>query len=295
VIVRRSPIPAHPVLAGAGAAGTAAGGPARLWLRVHGRLLAAGWRRGARYRAAALGGLVANATFGFLKASILVAAVRAGGGQLGGYDAASITAYTWLSQALLGSVNLFGRNDLADRMRDGSIAVDLLRPVDVQTASTAQEVGRALFALLPRGVPLVGLGVLVGGLRLPADVLVLATGAVSVGAAIVPSHLVVYLVAATGFWTVETRGVQLLYMVLAGFLAGLFVPVTLFPAWLLGLARATPFPSMLQTPIDVLSGRVTGVAGAAAVGAQLGWIAVALVAGQLMTRAGRRRLEVQGG
>lgn len=74
----------------------------RLWPRVHARLLAAGWRRGARYRAAALGGLVANATFGFLKASILVAAVRAGGGQLGGYDAASITACTWSSQALLG-------------------------------------------------------------------------------------------------------------------------------------------------------------------------------------------------
>jgi ABC-2 type transport system permease protein len=288
--VRRHPSPARREAESRGPAGAT-----RLWLRVHGRLLAAGWRRGSRYRAAALGGLVANATFGFLKASILVAAVRARGGELGGYDTASITAYTWLSQALLGSVNLFGRNDLADRMRDGSIAVDLLRPVDVQTASTAQEVGRALFALLPRGVPLVLLGVLAGGLRLPADVLGLAAGLVSVVVAVVLSHLVVYLVTTTGFWTVETRGVQLLYMVLAGFLAGLFVPVTLFPGWLLALARATPFPSMLQTPIDVLSGRVDGAAGAAAVAVQLAWVAGALAAGHLLTRAGRRRLEVQGG
>jgi ABC-2 type transport system permease protein len=258
-------------------------------------MFVAGWRRGSRYRAAAIGGLVANATFGFLKASILTAAVRAGGGELGGYDATSIIAYTWLSQALLGSVNLSGRSDLAGRMKDGSIAVDLLRPVDLQTASTAQEVGRALFALLPRGVPLVALGVLVGGMRLPLDPLTVALGAFSIVAGTTLSYLVVYLVAVVGFWSVETRGLQAAYMIISGFLAGLFVPVALFPHWLFSLAQATPFPSMLQTPIDVLSGRITGVEAVQGVSVQLAWIAGVLLVGQLMTHAGRRRLEVQGG
>ncbi len=268
---------------------------ARVWFRVHWRMFVAGWRRGARYRAAALGGLVANATFGFLRAGILVAAVRSGGGEIGGYDVAAITAYTWLSQALLGSVNLHGRSDLATRMKDGSVAVDLLRPVDLQTATTAQEVGRALFALLPRGVPLVALGVLVGGMRLPLDPITLMLGAVSVLAGTVLSFLTVYLVAVAGFWFVETRGLQTAYMILAGFLAGLFVPVTLFPTWLLVLARSTPFPSMLQTPIDVVSGRLGDLPATQAVLVQLAWIVAVLVAGRLLTRAGRRRLEVQGG
>ncbi|GAB3275357.1 ABC transporter permease [Kineosporia babensis] len=268
---------------------------ARVWFRIHRRLFVAGWRRGSQYRAAALGGLIANATFGFLKASVLVAAVRAGGGELGGYDAASITAYTWLSQAFLGSVNLSGRSDLAVRMKDGSIAVDLLRPVDLQTASTAQEVGRALFALLPRGIPLIALGVLVGGMRLPIDRVSLALGALSILAGTTLSFLVVYLVAIAGFWIVETRGLQTAYMITAHFLAGLFVPVTLFPGWLLTLAWATPFPSMLQTPIDVVSGRLEGLSAMSVVAVQLAWIAGALVLGQLITRAGRRRLEVQGG
>ncbi len=266
-----------------------------MWLRVHWRMFLAGWRRGARYRAAALGGLVANLTFGFLKASILVAAVRAGGGEISGYDTASITAYTLLSQAFLGSVNLSGRVDLADRMKDGSIVVDLLRPVDLQTASTAQEVGRALFALLPRAVPLITLGVLVGGMRLPLDPLTVGLGAVSVVAGTTLSFLVVYLVAIAGFWTVETRGIQVAYMVISGFLAGLFVPVTLFPGWLLATARATPFPSVLQTPIDVVSGHVSGTQAVQAVIVQLAWIVGTLVVGRLLTQAGRRRLEVQGG
>ena len=109
------------------------------------------------------------------------------------------------------------------------------------------------------------------------------------------SHLTAYLVAASGFWLVETRGVQVLYMVVAGFLAGLFVPISLFPAWLLTLARATPFPAMLMHPIDVRSGRVEGAAAAALVAEQCGWLLLVAGAGAAMTRAGRRRLEVQGG
>ena len=52
---------------------------------------------------------------------------------------------------------------------------------------------------------------------------------------------------------------------------------------------------MLQTPIDVISGRVTGFDAVQVVIAQLAWMAGALLVGRLMTQAGRRRLEVQGG
>ena len=104
-----------------------------------------------------------------------------------------------------------------------------------------------------------------------------------------------YLVAATGFWLVETRGVALLYMVVAGFLAGLYVPIAIFPAPLFWLASASPFPSMLMYPVDVLSGRVDGLASVGLVAAQVGWLVVVGALGQLMTRRGRHRLEVQGG
>ena len=43
--------------------------------------------------------------------------------------------------------------------------------------------------------------------------------------------------AAPGFWLVETRGLQILYMVVSGFLAGLFVPIWIFPQWLETVAQ----------------------------------------------------------
>lgn len=264
-------------------------------VRTYLRLLVAGFRRQSTYRLAALGGLVANTTFGLLKVALLLAAVRSSGGRLAGYDVATMSSYIWISQGLLGSVNLTGRTDIAERIRSGDVAIDFIRPVDVHLASVTTEVGRSAFALLPRGVPSVAIGALLVGMAGPASPAGYLLGAVSVVLALLVSAATVYIVGAAGFWLVETRGVAILYMVVSGFLAGLFVPIGLFPHWLHAVATATPFPSMLMYPVDVLSGRADGTAALGVLGLQACWLAVTLGVGQLATRAGRRRLEVQGG
>jgi ABC-2 type transport system permease protein len=267
----------------------------RATARVYWRLLAAGFRRQSAYPLAALGGLVANLTFGLLKVAVLFATVRAAGGQLHGYDTAGMSTYVWLSQGLLGSVNLTGRTDLALRVKDGQVAVDFLRPVDLHVATIATEAGASLFALIPRGLPSVLLGAVTIGMRLPASPVFYLLGAVSLLLGIIISAATVYLIAVAGFWLVETRGLQILYMLLSGFLGGLYVPIALFPQWLRIIAAATPFPSIMMYPIDVISG-IGGAGGAAElVLAQLAWLAGVAAIGQLLTRAGRRRLEVQGG
>ena len=87
-----------------------------------------------------------------------------------------MSTYVWLSQGLLGSVNLTGRTDLALRVKDGQVAVDFLRPVDLQAATLATEAGASLFTLLPRGLPSVLLGAVTVGLQLPAPGVLPARG-----------------------------------------------------------------------------------------------------------------------
>jgi ABC-2 type transport system permease protein len=267
----------------------------RATARVYWRLLAAGFRRKSTYRLAALGGLVANLTFGLLKVAILFATVRAAGGQLHGYTTESMSTYVWLSQGMLGAVNLDGRTDLALRVKDGQVAIDFLRPVDLQAAMLADGTGAALFSLFPRGLPSVLLGAVTVGIAMPTNPVFYLLGAVSMLLGIVLSLATVYLIAVVGFWIVETRGLQIFYMLASGFLGGLYVPLALFPQWLRITATATPFPSVMMYPIDVLSG--LGGAGTAVrlVLAQAAWLAGVAAVGQWLTRAGRRRLEVQGG
>ena len=97
------------------------------------------------------------------------------------------------------------------------------------------------------------------------------------------------------FWLVEIRGLMLLWMITAGLLCGLYLPVPWFPDWLRTIATWSPFPSMLQQPIDILAGRVVGADIATSLAIQVFWVAALLGLGQVVLRAGRRRLEVQGG
>jgi ABC-2 type transport system permease protein len=268
----------------------------RATTRIYWRLLVAGFRRQSAYLMAAFGGLVANTTFGLLKVAILFATVEAAGGELQGYDIALMSTYIWVSQGLLGSVDLFGRPEIAARIKSGDVAVDFLRPIDVQAAAITTEVGRSLFNLIPRGIPSVLIGALLVGMALPESVLAYPLGAVSILLGITVSAATAYAwVATAGFWLVETRGLQILYMAVSGFLAGLFVPIWLFPRWLEVLAQATPFPSMLMYPVDIVSGRADISHSLVLIGAQVAWLAGIGAVGQVLTRAGRRHLEVQGG
>ncbi|UIJ35019.1 ABC-2 family transporter protein [Allobranchiibius sp. GilTou73] len=260
-------------------------------LAPYGRLFAAGIRQQTTYRLAMLGGLVANTTFGLLKSVILLAAVRAGGGNLHGYAVGTMATYVWLSQGLLGSLNLTGRTDLADRIKSGAVVTDFLRPISLQWGTVATDVGKAVCALLPRGAPSMLIGYLFVGMTIPHRPLPWVLGAVSLLLGITVSWASVYLVASAAYWLVEIRGLQVFYMMVSGFFAGLLVPISLFPHWLLVLASSTPFPSMLQYPIDVFTGR----GGVGLITAQVGWLALVGTVGHVLTNAGRRRLEVQGG
>lgn len=258
-------------------------------------LTGTGWRRWSAYRSAAFAGAFTNTVFGLIKAAITMGAVGAAGGMLAGYDAVTGATYAWLAQAFIAPVNIFWSNDLVDRIRTGDIAVDLARPVEPQLAYLATDLGRAAFTLVPRGAPPLLVGALVTGLALPAEAMPYLLGALSLAIAVVISFGCRWLVSLAAFWLVEMRGVATLYLVASNILCGLVVPVHWFPDWLARLAAATPFPSMLQAPIDVVMGRVTGTAALGVVGVQLAWAIGVLLAGRLVWSLAVRRLVVQGG
>lgn len=264
-------------------------------MRTYFQLAAAGFHRYSTYRMAIAAGVVTQSVFGFIRVSVMFAAVAAAGGELAGYDQQQASTYVWLGQALLAPVALFGWTELADRIRTGDIAVDLARPVDVQLSWWSADLGRALFQLLTRGLAPLLIGALTIGLALPASWTAYPLGLVSLVLAVSVSFAVRFGVNLIAFWTLDVRGFIGLYLVVAGPFSGLYVPVHLFPDWLKTIAYATPFPSMLQSPIDVLSGRAIGADALLLVGVQAGWlVALTVFTRWLMTRAARR-LVVQGG
>ena len=255
----------------------------------------AGFRRYSTYRLATLAGLTTNTVFGLVRTAILLAALSSAGTTIAGYTTLDATSYVWWSQGLVASLGMFGWSEVSDRVRSGDISVDFARPVDPQLTYLCADVGRAALQFLVRGVPSVAIGAVLFGISLPQGFGMAAVALLSCAVGVVISFSCRYAVNLVSFWTVESRGQQLLYMVVSGFFCGIFVPVAWFPPWLATIAHLTPFPSMFQTPIDLLSGRIGADGAAPLLATQLAWAVALLVLGQVLTRAGRRVLEVQGG
>jgi len=254
-----------------------------------------GFRRYAQYRGATVAGAVTNSVFGLLRASVTTAAVASAGGRIGGYDTAAVLAYAWLSQAVIAPVHVFGWTEVAERIRTGDIVTDLSRPVDLQLQFLAADLGRAGYVLIPRGLPPLIVGGLTFGLTLPGTPAPYLVGLASLLLAVLISFAGRFLLNLAAFWLLDLRGPASLYVIVSNLLCGLLIPVSWMPGWLRVLAHATPFPSMVQAPVDLLSGRVTGTAAAATVGVQLVWLAVLLGLGRIVLSRATSRLVIQGG
>ena len=264
-------------------------------MRTFWLLVRAGFRRHSTYRLALLAGMTTNSVFGLIRASIVLAALASAGTAIGGYDAPTAVAFVWWGQALLGTVNLWGFQEVGTRVRTGDIAVDFLRPLDPQLAYLAGDLGRAGINLLGRGAPALLLGALLFDLAWPPGLAGWIGGFVSVVLAVVVAFAGNFAINLLAFWLIEVRGIRLLYMITGGLLCGLYLPVPWFPDWLRTIAQWSPFPSMLQNPLDILAGRVAGADVLPTIASQVFWAAALLLLGQAVLRAGRRRLEVQGG
>jgi ABC-2 type transport system permease protein len=264
-------------------------------LRALPALAGAELRRYSSYRLAVWAGVITNSVFGLIRASVLLAAVHAAGGRLAGYDAGQASTYVWLGQGLLAAVAIWPWSEIADRVRTGDIAVDLARPVDLQLGWWARDLGRAAFLLPARGLPPLVVGALLVGVEPPGSWLAYPLGALSVLLAVSVSFHLRFVLNLVAFWTVDVRGYLSFYLVLVGPLSGVLVPVHVLPPWLRTVAYATPFPAMIQAPIDVLGGRVTGVEALPVLLAQAGWLVGLVLLGRLVMHRALRRLVVQGG
>jgi ABC-2 type transport system permease protein len=264
--------------------------------RGYGALAGSGYRRYATYRQATAAGAVTNTVFGFLRCYVLLAVAAGAGGAAAGYQPAQLATYVWFGQGLLAVVMLGGWSDLADRIRTGEIATDLLRPIHPVALYLATDLGRAGHAALFRFLPPVLVGLLLFDLYLPARAGSWPLFAASAGLGVVVCFGCRYLVNATAYWLLDIRGVSRAWLVAASVLGGLYFPLRFLPDPVAAaLYLGTPFPAIIQIPMDVLVERDPPAVQAGMVGVQAVWAGLVLAACREVQRRAERKLVIQGG
>jgi ABC-2 type transport system permease protein len=254
-----------------------------------------GFHRHAAYRQATVAAATTNSMFGFLRIYVLLS-VTGATGLAAGYGAEQLATYVWVGQGLIGVVMFWGWSDLSERVRSGDIVTDLLRPIHPVVSYLATDLGRATHAVASRFVPPVLLGAIFFDLYAPTRAATYPVFVLSTLLATVACFGCRYLVNATSYWLLDIRGVLIMWTFTSGILSGLYFPLRFLPDWLATtLWLATPFPSILQTPLDVIVERDALPAQLGYVGLQAAWAVALLLACRAVQARAERRLVIQGG
>lgn len=264
--------------------------------RTMAAVIGAGFRRYATYRQAMVAGAVTNTVFGFLRCYVLLSIATASGHGLAGYDATQLATYVWAGQGMLAVVDTWSQLDLAERVRTGDVVADLLRPIDPLWTYLGTELGRASFAMLTRFVAPVAVGLFAFHLYLPHRGVTYPLAALSILGSMLIGFVCRYLIGLSAFWLLDTRGVNTLWVFFSGACSGLYFPLAVLPGPLSTLLWvATPFPSLLQAPLDILVERGGTGHALLILAGQLFWLTLLVLCCRAVQRRALDRLVVQGG
>lgn len=250
-----------------------------------------GFRESTAYRFNAVMSLVASILYLIMVYAIWTAIDA--GGQL----AASLTGvltYILLGQVVSNSVFIDVESFMSERVREGTIVNELKRPVSLRLQVYSYLVGKSVFNLVSKGLPVLLIGFLFINIQTPSIINSLAF----IVSLVLSFNLVFafsFLTSMLVFWTDIGWGIRAMRTNIQDVFSGVLFPLYLLPAGLAGLFDLLPFKYMADGPIRIFTMDATGGEILNIFGIQFFWIIVMAVAGELAWRKAQKKLTVQGG
>jgi len=202
---------------------------------------------------------------------------------------------TYSTVALLMSLILEvdGTRIIRDRIREGTIATDLMKPIVLPLYFFSDGIGQTVFHALMI-VPTLLLALLIVHIDVPAPA-TLAVFALSFALGYVVNFLLNFVMNAIAFWTLETFALQMMVRWVSDLLSGQIVPLIFFPGVLQRIVLGLPFAAIYSTPLLIYVGTITPAHYVQAMLLQVAWLAAFSVLAMVIWHAAQRRVVIQGG
>lgn len=182
---------------------------------------------------------------------------------------------------------------IAEKLEDGSIATDFMKPINVPLYFFSDGTGEVLFhaALI---VPSLLLATLIVRIQIPSPE-VLLVFFISFLLGYMVGLLMNFILNCIAFWTLEIHAMQLIITWVTDLLGGEIIPLVFFPTVVQSFIFVLPFAAMYSTPLLIYVGTIGPDRYLEVLGVQLAWIAIFAIVAVAIWNAGARRVVVQGG
>ncbi|MCL2742039.1 MAG: ABC-2 family transporter protein [Oscillospiraceae bacterium] len=265
-------------------------------MRAYAALLRIRIVNGLQYRAAALAGLATQFAWGFMEILAFSAFHAANPGAFP-MEFQALVSYIWIQQAFLTLLMPWGgASEAVDSIVGGNIAYDLARPIGLYGRWFFETAGRRIAMAALRCGPVLAVAFLLPkpfGLALPSSPLRLAAflASLTLGLLVVTSFAMVDNIST--FYTMSRYNA--VFVILADFLAGGYIPLPFFPEPIRTAVELTPFAAMQNMPLRIYGGDISGPDAVRGIALQAIWLAILTLAGKAMMGRALRRVVSQGG
>lgn len=213
---------------------------------------------------------------------------------LGTWTGSGLISYAILSTLIKVS---FGRNEalLANKIKTGDIAYDILKPYNLVFMYVADSIGVSLFQLFARAIPLLIFSFIFFGMLPPVDFISFIKFIPLYISSFFIFLLFGFMISSLAFFFTETFSFLILYNALVSLMSGAVIPLNLFPEYLITFISWTPFPYLYYYPTAVLIGNPIQFSyGEVLCRSLLGLVSVSIPAFTIYF-SGKKKLEFAGG
>lgn len=221
-----------------------------------------------------------------------------GGGTMNGFTMPQMVVYIFLIFLTSTLISSGGTYDIGEEIRDGSIAMRMIKPVSYNATFLFQELGNKIMTVCVIIIPLV-VGVEICRWVLMGDVQFHFLSFLLYIVSSIFAYLINFFFnICFGFVAFVIKylwGANMMKNCIVGFLSGTVIPFTFFPDRLEAIFLLLPFSSLNYTPVMIYMEMYKGPSLLFYLGLQLLWVFVFWILSKLLWGVAIKRLSVQGG
>ena len=214
-----------------------------------------------------------------------------------------INGYTW-NDMIIYCMVVFVMNatlayttesDISKSVLDGSIAMDLIKPISYQSRSFFTTVGssmiEAVTAVVFAGTAMVLLCDVRGIVTLSGCWLLLVSWILG----FIVKFCISYIAGLCCFFTSNGFGIIYMRQVITDVFSGALLPLSFYPLWFQKAAGVLPFQAVVYTPTQIFLGRIQGSEVAHAFLLQAFWAVALWIFGHFFFQFAVKKITIQGG
>lgn len=197
----------------------------------------------------------------------------------------------------IGLTNAFSKNEmfLYDKIKQGTIANELLKPVNFKFRMLFEDLGDGFFKVIFNFIPALLISLLFTQFLPPSGALNFLLCLISAVLGYLVLWNISFIVQTWSFWLFSVWGIVTIKNVVVNILSGALLPLWFMPEPVMNLIKFTPFDSIFFTPIQIYLGQLSGYEIIFNFVRQIIWVVILYFIGEFFWSRGIKKLVVQGG